>query len=160
MDERNTLFIFISIPWTYLKFKFQYHNIILSGGSHTRRELLPPLEWRLSNYLTFILNVNFDNVVDNYLNYYRENKESIFRSNFKVQYKKVISVIRSSYELSDAMNTVSNIDVDKIFAESFRSISPKIKWNIIFNNLLKVTLEPGYMSITVKDEQREFVKKK
>ncbi|WP_410961085.1 hypothetical protein, partial [Salmonella sp. SAL4457] len=67
-------------------------------------------------------------------------------------------VIRSSYELSDAMNTVSNIDVDKIFAESFRSISPNIKWNIIFNNLLKVTLEPGYMSITVKDEQREFVK--
>lgn len=103
--------------------------------------------------------MNFDNVVDNYLHYYRENKESIFRSNFKVQYKKVISVIRSSYELSDAMNTVGNIDVDKLFAESIRAVSPKIKWNLIFNNLFKVTLEPGYMSITVKDEQRELVKK-
>nr|UDY67758.1 hypothetical protein [Ganoderma lingzhi]UOL49800.1 hypothetical protein [Ganoderma lingzhi]UOL49912.1 hypothetical protein [Ganoderma lingzhi]UOL50133.1 hypothetical protein [Ganoderma lingzhi] len=157
--EINTLFIFLNVPWTYLKIKFKNHGIILSGGSHTRRELLSPLEWRLSNYLTFILNVNFDNVVDNYLHYYRENKESIFRSNFKVQYKKVISVIRSSYELSDAMNTVGNIDVDKLFAESIRAVSPKIKWNLIFNNLFKVTLEPGYMSITVKDEQRELVKK-
>nr|WAR64416.1 hypothetical protein [Ganoderma amboinense] len=57
------------------------------------------------------------------------------------------------------MNTVGNIDVDKLFAESIRAVSPKIKWNLIFNNLFKVTLEPGYMSITVKDEQRELVKK-
>lgn len=159
LDEKNTLFIFLSVPWNYLKFKFQYHSIILSGGSHTRRELLSPVEWRLANYLTFILNVNFENLLDKYYHYYRENKESIIRKNFRIQYKKIITVIRSSYELNDAMMSVGNIDINKILGESMGLLGSKLKWNLIFNKLFKVTLHPGYMSITVKDEQREFITK-
>ena len=120
--------------------------------------MLSPLEWRLSNYLTFILNVNFENVLDYFNHHYRENKETIFRNNFKIQYRKIMNVIGSAYDLNGAMLSVGNIDTESMLGEGMSLIGPKLKWYLIFNKLLKVSLMPGYMRITVKDEQKEYVK--
>ena len=44
---KNTLFIFEEITWQCLQILFFTLNIRLSGGSHTKRHLISPLDIRL-----------------------------------------------------------------------------------------------------------------
>ena len=81
----------------------------------------------------------------------------IIKTIFQNQYKKIISVIRSNYEFNNTMLSVGNIDTEILLGETMGFEGSKLKWNLIFNKLFKVILGPGYMRITVKDEQREFI---
>nr|YP_009493205.1 hypothetical protein [Ganoderma calidophilum]AWJ64000.1 hypothetical protein [Ganoderma calidophilum] len=157
--DRDTLFIFWNVPWTFLKFKFQYHGKILTGGSHTKRELLSPLEWRLANYVTYILNVSMGHE-NHFINLYeRERKEYQWRINFRANHRKLIHIIMSNYDLFKEMKNLGNYNIEGLFSEHVKLIDSKVRWEIIFNKLFDVRLYSGYISITVKEDQKEVVYK-
>lgn len=124
-----------------------------------KRELLSPLEWRLSNYLTYILNVSLSNELE-FANYeYRETKENILRFNFKTQFRKIIRIIQSNHILYEDMKFVGNYNVNQVFSEYLNLIDSKLKWNLIFNEIFDVKLNPGWLSITVKEDKKEALRK-
>lgn len=52
----NTIYIFHKIIYLVLFFKFRENNI--SGGSYTKRHILSPMEYRLSQFMTAIFSKN------------------------------------------------------------------------------------------------------
>jgi hypothetical protein len=55
--HKNTIFIFKNINWINIVAKFRSLNIIVSGGSNTKKHILSPVQLRLSQ---FILAIGWD----------------------------------------------------------------------------------------------------
>jgi hypothetical protein len=63
----KTIFIFDNIQWSEVCLHFKTKNIIISGGSNTKKHILNPIEFKFSIYLRG-LGVTVDNVTNSFHN--------------------------------------------------------------------------------------------
>nr|YP_009710654.1 hypothetical protein [Amanita inopinata]QFZ98603.1 hypothetical protein [Amanita inopinata] len=73
----DSLFIFHDISWKIVKSLFKLNNIIVSGGSITKRNILTTVEYNLSFYL-IVLGLNTKAIYDSFLI-----QENLLNINFK-----------------------------------------------------------------------------
>jgi hypothetical protein len=62
----NIVFIFEGISWDFLLMIFRCNNLIVSGGTNTKRHILSPSELKLSQFILNIIPENYMTVVNSF----------------------------------------------------------------------------------------------
>lgn len=73
--SHNFFFLFDKINWPALVLMFKYNNIIVSGGSNTKRYILSPLQLRFSNLIIAIFWKKKDKITTNSYHFFKKDEQ-------------------------------------------------------------------------------------
>ena len=66
MQSHNIIYNFCGIKWQEVLTWFKWNNIIISGGSTTKRHILSPVQLRLGQFVTIAFGMNKSNAIESF----------------------------------------------------------------------------------------------
>uniref|UniRef100_UPI0030E2BE01 hypothetical protein n=1 Tax=Daedaleopsis nitida TaxID=1140402 RepID=UPI0030E2BE01 len=154
--SRNTLFVFDEITWECLQILFNSFKIRLSGGSHSKRHLISPLDLRLLDCLE-LLRRYFLHIVGKASDLEFPSKDN-FYVNYRELYEREISI---SYHQNDSLKTVEYKSSYKMFFKLYNLLEEN-KYNrkdfveIFFLIQYKIWINYPYLFLIRKDEYKNM----
>lgn len=114
LNNYDTIFIFDNIGYSTLRLAFRFKDILISGGSNTKRHILSPLQLKLSHFITAVYTMNNCNIHD-YLENQEREEHNIMYEDLSLNSKYVIENLN---EFNKKKNVVRN---EHIISKSFHS---------------------------------------
>lgn len=122
--EDNIIILFEFIPYRYILLMFKFKNIVINGGTNTKKHILSPIQLKLSRYLFILLGPEGSQLVDKSIHM---SQFKGYRPKFNKRELKVINY--------NGFKSVKK-DFETLFLIDFKSVNWSFQeWSIVFISL-------------------------